>query len=66
MPLTAKGEALMKSFEQKYGPRAEQVFYASRNAGTITGVDQLPGTVPAQMTLAEIVAEGRRFLPGAK
>lgn len=40
MPLTAKGEKIMANMQREYGPeRGERVFYASRNAGRITGVD---------------------------
>ena len=40
MPLTTKGKTILTAMREKYGPRAEQVFYASRNKGTITGVDK--------------------------
>ena len=40
MPLTKKGEKIERSMEREYGPeKGEQVFYASRNKGTISGVD---------------------------
>lgn len=40
MPLTKKGEKLLNKFEQEYGhSKGEQVFYASKNKGTITGVE---------------------------
>lgn len=40
MPLTSKGEEIKQHMEQEYGSeKGEQVFYASRNAGKITGVD---------------------------
>ena len=39
MPLTAKGQKILASMEKTYGSEAKEVFYASRNAGTITGVD---------------------------
>ena len=46
MPLTAKGEKIKAAMEQEYGSeKGEQVFYASRNAGTISGVDS--ASVPA-------------------
>jgi hypothetical protein len=38
-PLTKKGKKVMKSMKKTYGKKAERVFYASRNAGKITGVD---------------------------
>lgn len=40
MPLTAKGSKIMASMIKEYGAKkAKQVFYASRNAGKISGVD---------------------------
>ncbi len=40
MPLTAKGNEIKGAMEKEYGgKKGEQVFYASRNAGKITGVD---------------------------
>ena len=40
MPLNAKGRTIMQAMRQQYGNRAERVFYAARNAGTIAGVDR--------------------------
>jgi hypothetical protein len=52
MPLTAKGEEIKQKMEQEYGPeKGEQVFYASRNAGKITGVDTLPYFNPYQLPI---------------
>lgn len=40
MPLTAKGEKIKDAMQDQYGPeKGESVFYASKNAGTISGVD---------------------------
>lgn len=40
MPLTSKGTEIMKNMTKEYGAKKEkQVFYASRNKGTIKGVD---------------------------
>ena len=40
MPLTEKGEEIMHNMQEEYGPeKGESVFYASRNAGSISGVD---------------------------
>lgn len=40
MPLTPKGEKILSSMEETYGPeKAERVLYASQNAGTISGID---------------------------
>jgi hypothetical protein len=44
MPLTAKGKKIMSSMKGQYGDdKGEQVFYASRNKGTISGVDPESG-----------------------
>ena len=49
MPLTEKGRKIMRSMSKQYGPeKAKKVFYASKNKGTIRGVDKsyAKGTVP--------------------
>ena len=40
MPLTEKGKKIKARMKKTYGANAERVFYASRNKGTITGVDK--------------------------
>lgn len=42
MPLSAKGKKVMASMMKTYknAKQAKSVFYASRNAGKITGVDK--------------------------
>lgn len=41
MPLTKKGKKIMASMRKQYGSKkAKEVFYASRNAGRISGVDK--------------------------
>ena len=41
MPLTAKGKKIMKSMKKQYGEkRGKTVFYASKNKGTIKGVEK--------------------------
>lgn len=41
MPLTKKGKEIMSNMKKQYGSKkAEQVFYASRNAGKISKVDK--------------------------
>ena len=41
MPLTKKGRKIKRSMQAQYGKeKAEEVFYASRNNGTIKGVDR--------------------------
>jgi hypothetical protein len=43
MPLTPKGSKIMSAMKSQYGAkRGEQVFYASRNKGTISGVEGKP------------------------
>ena len=40
MPLTKKGRKIMASMKDQYGDKqGEKVFYASRNKGTISGVE---------------------------
>jgi hypothetical protein len=45
MPLTAKGKTILQHMKSWYGDKykAEQVFYASKNAGTIKGVEKKSG-----------------------
>ena len=40
MPLTPKGKEIKARMKETYGANAERVFYASKNKGTITGVDK--------------------------
>jgi hypothetical protein len=52
VPLTAKGREIMAAMKEQYGEeKGEQVFYASKAAGKITGVDT---TGDADPTLAAI------------
>jgi hypothetical protein len=45
MPLTSKGEKIMRSMKAELGSKeGESRFYASKNAGTISGVDQIKGS----------------------
>jgi hypothetical protein len=40
MPLTAKGEKIETAMQKQYGEKeGTSVFYASKNKGTISGVD---------------------------
>ena len=40
MPLTKKGKKIKRKMRATYGKKkADRVFYASKNKGTITGVD---------------------------
>ena len=41
MPLTKKGAKIKKEMQKNYGKsKGEQVFHASKNKGTIKGVDK--------------------------
>ena len=41
MPLNEKGRKIMESMKKQYGKkRGETVFYASKNKGTIKGVEK--------------------------
>ena len=40
MPLTAKGEKILRHMEQTYGEKkGKEVLYASKNKGTVSGID---------------------------
>ena len=41
MPLTKKGREIKRAMDKEYGDKADQVFYASKNAGTIKGVERV-------------------------
>lgn len=55
MPLNPKGRKIMRRMRKTYGARAEQVFYASKNKGTISGVDK-----PKHGSTMRSYAYGRR------
>lgn len=41
MPMTKKGKKIMAAMVKEYGPeKGKRVFYASRNKGTIKGVER--------------------------
>jgi hypothetical protein len=41
MPLNEKGKKIMRSMRKQYGKkRGETIFYASKNKGTIKGVEK--------------------------
>ena len=41
MPLNEKGKKIMRSMRKQYGKkRGETIFYASKNEGTIKGVEK--------------------------
>lgn len=50
MPLTKKGRSIKQAMVKEYGAkRGEAVFYASRNKGTITGVDRSRASIAQHM-----------------
>lgn len=60
MPLTAKGNEVMNAMKQEYGSkRGEEVFYASKNAGTVTGVD----AVKMAMNQRDPIRDGAAVAP---
>jgi hypothetical protein len=57
MPLTAKGTEIESSMKKEYGAKkGEEVFYASKNKGTISGVDSQKTTKKY-----EVVVNGRMW-----
>ena len=41
MPLTKKGKTILRSMREQYGKkRGTEIFYRSRNKGTIKGVER--------------------------
>jgi hypothetical protein len=69
MPLTEKGEKIKAAMKSQYGPeKGEQVFYAAKNKGTITGVDDAQsmgftgeGATPVEKLVSECDALATRF-----
>ena len=60
MPLTTKGEKIMSAMKKEYGKeKGEQVFYASKNAGKISGVDSSRAdmTDPEWQELRKLLSE---------
>lgn len=51
MPLNKKGKEIIKAMDKEYGDKkGKQVFYASRNKGTIKGVE---GRTPKSKALSK-------------
>ena len=74
MPLTDKGREILAAMKRQYGEKkGEEVFYASRNKGTIRGVDAEPdrpygnpvtgGTPAMNNTMPPVVAAPPREIP---
>ena len=54
MPVTSKGHEILENMQKTYGPeKGERVFYASKNAGKISGVDEGPSDPPAGPRVTE-------------
>lgn len=63
MPLTAKGREILAAMKEEYGDeKGERVFYASKEAGKITGVDSDDGSTVD--SLAALNARNRAIHPG--
>ena len=59
MPLTDKGEKIKEHMEAEYGEKkGESVFYASRNAGTINGVDAPASAPPPGLPTSKAIKIG--------
>jgi len=67
MPLTPKGKKIMASMRKQYGSKkGEEVFYASKNKGTIEGVDKTEETKMSYLDKVFSLDEGaaKRVNPG--
>lgn len=54
MPLTSKGNDILSNMEKEYGSeKGKEVFYASKNAGTVSGVDSAMDNRKDEMSVAE-------------
>jgi hypothetical protein len=54
MPLTEKGHEIMANMKKQYGEeKGKEVFYASKNAGKISGVDDMNGGTEGIKTYTE-------------
>ena len=59
MPLTEKGNEILGAMQKEYGAKkGEEVFYAAKNAGTISGVDSAElGLEGKSITVLDTMAE---------
>jgi hypothetical protein len=63
MPLTEKGNEIKANMEKEYGEKkGEEVFYASRNKGTISGVDARFGGHPEFVKSADCALSHKDIL----
>jgi hypothetical protein len=71
MPLTSKGEKIKAAMVRKEGEKhGTAEFYASRNAGTISGVDGNIGsrnpTIKGSQMFKVRDGDSNRFVPGGR
>lgn len=65
MPLTSKGTEIKDNMTKTYGAKkGAQVFYASKNAGKITGVDESMVTAPSAGVIPSVPVR-RKAVDGA-
>jgi hypothetical protein len=66
VPLTEKGAKIKSAMQAQYGPeKGEQVLYASKNAGTISGIDAMaarPFGAEDPVTKGESIADDESML----
>lgn len=63
MPLTAKGARILEKMIETYGEEeGTRVFYASKNSGTIEGVDAMPRLMPKKRKVQSLT--GRPWAEG--
>ena len=63
-PLTAKGKEIHSAMTQQYGEKkGEQVFHASANAGTITGVDTTAAGLAKMTAITDPIGDGKNVRP---
>lgn len=59
MPLTAKGSEIMSAMQKEYGAeKGKSVFYASKNAGKISGVDSQDASTMSTVSAIAARADG--------
>lgn len=74
MPLTEKGQEIMTAMEKTYKSKkkAKEVFYASVNAGKITGVDEMQQALGSSLSQTTFVEKkkkrekGKTYMEGSK
>ncbi len=62
MPLTSKGKKIEGAMEKEYGAKkGEQVFYASKNKGTIKGVEGKKKHIAKKMKSVRFKHQGKEY-----